>query len=271
MSNQNKAEKKKQDAFPWSRTTYHVTYNAMLVEYKIKSCLENSKGDSLIDLACGDGLMTRSFAEHFKCVVGVDASAKHLAEAKKRCPEVTFHESLIEDLDINEKFDSVFMLDVLEHVIDPICLLRKASDLMNDDGVMVIHVPNARAINRKIAVLMGTLETCEELSPFDLSIAGHRRSYKLSTLVADIEKAGLKVRKTGGIFYKMLSTAQMDWFLENGLWKGNQFGWGRVGGEEKDWRSEFGRACYEIGNERPDDCNIIYAVVTKNSRGYDDK
>lgn len=263
MNNEMNEEKQRQDMFPWNRSSFHVTYNAVLAKYKVKSCLENAKGKSLIDLACGDGLMTEIFSNHFDRVVGVDASSKHIEKARERCPNVTFYESLIETLDISEKFDSVFMLDILEHVIDPIRVLKKVSDLMNPDGVLVIHVPNANAINRRIAVLMGTLTSCEELSPFDLDIAGHRRAYHLSSLESDIKKAGLNIRKTGGIFYKMLSTAQIDWLLSNGLWEGNHFGWGRVGGEKRDWRDEFCRACYEIGNENPEDCNVIYAVATK--------
>lgn len=259
----NNTEKQRQDAFPWSRSTYHVTYNAILAHYKILSCIENAKGDSLIDLACGDGLMTKEFCKHFKRVVGVDASGPHLEKARENCPDAQFHESLVEDLEIDEKFDSVFMLDVLEHVIDPTEFLQKSSEFMEDDGIMVIHVPNCDAVNRKIAVLMGTLTSCDELTPFDLDIAGHRRSYNIASLTKEVKDAGLKVKKTGGIFYKMMSTAQIDWFLENGLWEGNNFGWGRVGGEEKDWRAEFSRACYEYGKEHPEDCNIIYAVVTK--------
>jgi hypothetical protein len=61
----------------------------------------------------------------------------------------------------------------------------------------------------------------------------------------------------------MLSTPQMDWFLKNGLWEEGGFGWGRVGSEKKDWRKEFCRACYEIGKERPEDCNVIYAVIKR--------
>jgi hypothetical protein len=38
----------------------------------------------------------------------------------------------------------------------------------------------------------------------------------------------IKVKKTCGIFYKMLSTAQMDRFLKNGLWEDGGFGWGRA-------------------------------------------
>jgi len=110
---------------------------------------------------------------------------------------------------------------------------------------------------------MGTLTECEELSPFDIHVVGHRRSYSMKTFCEDIEKASLKVVNTGGVFYKMLSTPQMDWFLKNGLWEDGGFGWGRMGGPQKDWKAEFCRASYELGKEYPEDCNIIYACITR--------
>ncbi|MGE5622572.1 MAG: class I SAM-dependent methyltransferase, partial [Bacillota bacterium] len=79
----------------------------------------------------------------------------------------------------------------------------------------------------------------------------------------DISRAGLKVCATGGVFYKMLSTPQMDWFLKNGLWKDGGFGWGRVGGPQKDWKAEFCRASFELGKQHPEDCNIVYACITR--------
>lgn len=256
-------EKQRQESFPWTRSGYHSEYNHFLALYKVKSCLEHARGSSLLDVACGDGLMTAAFATHFPRVVGVDASGQHLAEARARVPSAEFHECLIEELDTSERFDSIFMLDLLEHVVDPVEVLRKVAGFLAKDGVLIVHVPNALAVNRRLAVLMGTLESCEELSPFDLNIAGHRRSYSLATLQADIERAGLTVTATGGIFYKMLSTPQMDWFLKNGLWEEGGFGWGRVGAEPRDWKAEFCRASYELGKERPEDCNIIYACITR--------
>lgn len=257
------SEKKLQETFIWSRSTFHSEYNRYLAQYKVESCLEHIRGNSLLDLACGDGMMTEMFAQKVSRVVGVDANGNHLTEARKRLPSADFHECLVEELHLSEKFDSVTMLDLLEHVVDPIKLLQKAASFLNDDGILIVHVPNAYAINRRLAVIMGTLEHCEELSPFDLQIAGHRRSYSLQSLCDDIEQAGLKIKSTGGIFYKMLSTAQMDWFLTNGLWEGGGFGWGRVGGEQKDWKSEFCRASYELGKQQPEDCNIIYACITR--------
>lgn len=256
-------EKQRQEQFPWQRSLYHTSYNSVLAHYKVISCLEHARGTSLLDLACGDGVMTEMLASHFRRVVGVDASSRHLAEARKRVPGARFYESLIEDFEIDEKFGSVFLLDILEHVVDPARVLRKAASFLNDEGVLVVHVPNCQAVNRKIAVLMGTLKSCDELSPFDIQVAGHRRSYDMASLQRDVAAVGLRIASTGGIFYKMMSTPQMDWFLKNGPWEEGGFGWGRVGAEkEKDWKAEFCRACYEYGKQHPEDCNIIYACAT---------
>lgn len=256
-------EKELQESFPWERSKYHTDYNQVLAFYKVKSCIENSVGDSLLDIACGDGMLTEMFASHFNTIVGVDASSKHLDEARKRVPTATFYEALIEEFECEHKFDSIFMLDLLEHLQDPVAVLKKVSSFLKLEGRIVAHVPNCDAVNRKIAVLMGTLTSCDELSPFDLEIAGHRRSYNLKTLRKDIEQAGLNVIRTGGIFYKMLSTPQMDWFLKNGLWDSGH-GWGRTGMETaRDWKAEFCRASYEYGLEHPEDCNVIYACIGK--------
>ncbi len=154
------------------------------------------------------------------------------------------------------------MLNVLEHVKNPVVTLQKAASFLQKSGVMIVHVPNADAVNRKIAVKMGTLTHCQELSPFDLTVAGHRRSYTMASLQSDLRTAGLRITATGGVFYKMLSTPQMDWLLKNGPWRDGGFGWGWVGAIQKDWMHEFCRACYEYGKERPEDCNCIFACVT---------
>jgi 2-polyprenyl-3-methyl-5-hydroxy-6-metoxy-1,4-benzoquinol methylase len=258
------AEKEHQETFPWERAKYFATFNNVLGHYQATSCLEHARGSSALDLPCGDGTLTRIFTDHFKRVVGVDASTQHLAEARKRAPKAEFREGLIEEIELDEKFGSIFMLNVLEHVIDPAHAIRRAARFLEPDGVLIAHVPNAEALNRHIAVRMGTLASLGELSPFDLNVAGHRRYYTLDSLTKDFKDAGLKVSVTGGIFLKMLSTPQMDWFLEHGEWEKGGFGWGRVGEEKsRDWRSEFCRACYEIGKERPRDCNVVFACGTR--------
>ncbi len=255
-------ELERQEQFPWSRSTFHTNYNGHIARYKMMSILELARGDKLLDLACGDGTITELLAPQFKVVVGVDAAERHLSEARKRVPQGQFYHSLIEDFETDERFDTIILSDLLEHVEDPVVVLKKAASLLSESGVVISHVPNSNAINRKIAVTMGTLKYLEELSPFDLNIAGHRRYYNMVTLRKDFEQAGLSIRKEGGIFLKMLSTPQMDWLLANGPWQSGH-GWGRSDQPDGDWATRFCDACYEIGKERPEDCNLIYVCGSR--------
>ncbi len=248
----------------WERSSDYPDYNSILAFFQARSVLENTRRDSLLDLACGDGSITAMLSAKFKRIVGVDASTSHLIKAREKCPKAEFHESLIESFETQERFDIVTMLNILEHVINPVLTLQKAASFLKDDGILIAHVPNALAVNRVIARIMGTLIDEYELSPFDINVVGHRRSYDMRSLVNDFKSAGLEVTSTGGIFYKMLSTPQIDWFLRNGPWEEGGHGWGRVGAEkEKDWRWEFCGACYEYGKKHPEECNVIYACATK--------
>jgi 2-polyprenyl-3-methyl-5-hydroxy-6-metoxy-1,4-benzoquinol methylase len=256
-------EQQRQRGYAWERSKHFATYSEILGRYIAQTCIDNAEGSSALDLACGDGTLTRIFADRYDRVVAVDASGDHLRKARDRVPSCDFHEALIEDFDTDERFDAVFMVCILEHVVSPVAALRAAGRFLNDRGRLVICVPNANAINRRIAVEMGTLESLGELSPYDIDVIGHRRSYSADTLWADVAAADLEVVTAGGIFYKMLSTPQFDWLLSQGLWEGNKFGWGRVGAVAKDWRSEFCRACYEMGKTRPDETNVIFVSAKR--------
>lgn len=255
-------ERELQSNFSWARGINFPTYNTILGHYQAKSVLKHARGRRLLDMPCGDGILTAYLSEQFDEVTGVDASESHLRSARERLPEADLYHGLIEEVELPGHYDTVTMLNILEHVIDPVLTLRKAASFVAPDGVLIAHVPNSQAVNRHIAVRMGTLTDCGELSPFDIDVAGHRRSYDLAALVRDVEASGLRVEATGGVFYKMLSTPQMDWLLANGPWEEGGFGWGRVGSEPRDWRSEFCRACYEYGSGRPEDCNVIYVCAT---------
>lgn len=257
-------EKQRQDACPWNRGEFFRTYETLLGEYMVQSVVENMRPPSLLDVACGNGIITGQLAPHFKRVVGLDASADHLAKARRDYPQLEFVECLAEDYTSPEPFSTITLLNLLEHVVDPVQLLATLSRSLAPDGVLIAHVPNAMAVNRRLAKLMGTLTDEYELSPYDIDIVGHRRSYDLDRLVADVTAAGLKVIKHGGVFYKSLSQAQLNWLLEKGEWEAGGFGWGRVGAEKaKDWRRAFCDACYELGKSRPADCNLIYIVAQR--------
>lgn len=256
-------ERLRQETITWSRDSTFEWYS-ILAHFQAQSIIEVGRPPSLLDLACGDGTITYELQKYSTRVVGVDASAKQIEKARQRCPKVEFHISLIEEFQTKEKFDTIVMIMLLEHVVDPVQTLMAAANHLKPDGRLIVQVPNALAVNRRIARLMGTLKDEYELSPWDINVAGHRRSYDMRSLEDDFKSAGLKVTSTGGIFYKMLSTPQIDWLLTHGPWEEGGYGWGRVGAEKrKNWRWEFCRACYEYGKQHPEECNVIYACGTK--------
>ena len=255
------SELAKQETFPWRRGEFFAAFETVLGHYLVKSILENMRPPSLLDLACGNGELTAALAPHFERVVGVDASAGHVEKARQAHPNIRFEHGLAEEFSEPGGFSTITMIALLEHVADPVDLLARSAGNLAPGGVLIAHVPNAMAVNRRIARLMGSLTDEHELSPYDLNVLGHRRAYDMESLVRDFEKAGLRVETTGGVFYKMLSQAQINWFLQEGPWEEGGYGWGRVGAEKaKDWRQAFCDACYEFGRQKPEDCNLIYAV-----------
>jgi 2-polyprenyl-3-methyl-5-hydroxy-6-metoxy-1,4-benzoquinol methylase len=134
-------EKELQETFPWARSQVFSSYNQVLGYYQAQACLDHARGDSLLDMPCGDGALTAMLAPSFARVVGIDASSKHLELARKTLPEVEFHETLIEDFETPERFTTVTMLNILEHVVDPVGILKKAASLLDVDGVLLVHVP----------------------------------------------------------------------------------------------------------------------------------
>ena len=224
-------------------------------DYIVQAVIDNLSGDSLLDVGCGDGILTKKLCGHFLRVVGVDCDAENLRRALVGCAgDAEFIDATADSLETDERFDVITILMVLEHVTDPVRVLERLSGFLNDTGMMFICVPNAEAINRRIGLEMGVIENLHELSEYDFSM-GHRRYYDMDTLRHDIDDAGLDVVKTGGIMFKTLSSPQMEWFLTNGKWGSGEFGWG-----DKD---AFIRALYETGKGYPEDCNIIYAIARK--------
>ncbi|GAH41342.1 unnamed protein product, partial [marine sediment metagenome] len=196
---------------------------------------ELARGPQVLDVGCGDGSLTKVLAEHFENVFGVDCSREKIRLAKETVPRGEFHESLFEEFETRDRFDSIIMINFLEHVEDPILCFEKARNLLKPEGRVIVFVPNALSLNRRIGKLMGLIESCYELTSKDLSV-GHKRFYDRCSLIRDIEKSSLCIIEIGGIFLKPLSNKQME-----------------------SWDEAIFDALYEISGELPDYCGLIYA------------
>ncbi len=187
-----------------------------------------------LEMGCLYGEFTSLLAERFSDLHVVDAAGQFLEITKKRVGDkAKYHQSLFEEFNTTERFDSIFLMHVLEHLIDPVAVLAKARDLLTPQGRIYAVVPNGNAISRQIAVKMGLLKELTDFAPADVR-GGHRRIYLMDTIQRDCRAAGLKIQHSGGIFLKALANFQFDGLLGGPLIS-----------------DEFMEACYQLGNEYP--------------------
>lgn len=255
-----KSKKKEIEAIEWQRET--APFEKILTKYIVKKLLSLSIGSSALDIGCGDGLFTKELCKRFKSVVGIDASSRHIECARQRVPEAEFHVALIEEFDPKGGlFDNIYMISILEHLDNPVEVLKRVKSWLSPNGYIVIHVPNALSLNRRIGQKMGLISNCYELTPHDVEV-GHKRFYDLELLKADITASGLVVESAGGILLKPFSNPQMECFINCKAWDKGLRGWG---GEDKtiDWRARLCDALYEIGKELPRYSNAIWARCMK--------
>jgi len=173
----------------------------------------------------------------------VDGSAYFLKRITDlRLVNVQVTECLFENFAPTKRYDYIFATFILEHVNDPVELLRKYSAFLSADGLLFIVVPNARALSRQLARHMGLLPELTSLTDNDVK-HGHRLVYDRTSLNSDIKSAGLLQLAQGGILLKPFADFQMDRLIEIGV----------VGDAQAD-------GLFKLGLEYPDLSGSLFSI-----------
>lgn len=210
--------------------------------------IELGVGESLLDVGCGIGQFTPLYLEKFKRVVGLDPSADYLREARLTNSQVEYVQGYGETFHFLRSFDTIVMNNLLEHVEDPVALLKHCKEYLKIDGVLVAQVPNAESITRRLGVLMGIIDSTTHISERERDFFGHKRTYTLQTLMDDCSRAGLSLIGSGGVLYKPLPNEILLQVCK---------------GKGEAWQEKFLQALYEFGRDRPEECAQIYVVCEK--------
>lgn len=145
------------------------------------SLIPAAGGVSALELGCGRGLWTSVLSTWYRRLDVVDGSVELLEEVVRSSPgpaEVVPHLALVEDFlrDATEKWQHVYMTFLLEHVQDPVAVLRLVRTRIEDDGLLFLAVPNAESVHRMLAFRAGLITAPDQLSENDFRV-GHRRVY----------------------------------------------------------------------------------------------
>lgn len=180
-----------------------LTYQAVLsiLGSEIKS------PKKILDVGCGEGFLLLHFKEAGWNVLGLDFSDEGIL---KQNPELiadfvkgNVYKELEVLLDKNEKHDVVYLGNILEHVIDPLGLVRKCSDLLSKDGILIITVPNDFSIIQNSLIQSKIVEEEYWISPPD-----HLNYFNLQTLISLQVASNLKVLDS-------ICDFPIEWFLMN--------------------------------------------------------
>ena len=181
-------------------------FNRYLI-LEMQDIVRNSKRKSVLELGCGSGVTTSVLLENFEKVVVVDGSAEYLKQNMERNSKYTngtYIHSYFEELELDETFDDVVMSHILEHVEDPVHVLRLAKQWAASDATFHIIVPNGFSIHRRIGVELGMMDEPNEL-PQSEADRGHRRVYDVEMLLNQIDAAGLNVLYLVGCNIKLFT------------------------------------------------------------------
>lgn len=112
------------------------------------------KGQNVLDIACGDGLLLKNLSQKGATVSGVDLSEEGVKKCKEKGLDVSVVDIATENLPFeDEAFDIAIMLDVLEHLYAPEDLLREAVRVSKK--YVIISVPNFNSFPARLQVLFG--------------------------------------------------------------------------------------------------------------------
>ena len=215
--------------------------------FMLKSFLPFFKSGNLLELGSYKGDFTKRFIEHFNDITCVEASDEAIMEAKNLFNDkVKFYNSLFEEVILPVKYDNIVLTHVLEHLSEPVKVLKRINDeWLSDNGRFFLVCPNANAPSRQIAVKMGLISHNSAITPAE-DKHGHKITYTLDTLERDAKAAGLKVVHRSGIFFKALANFQWDIILGTDVIS-----------------PEYLEGCYQLGQQYPDLCSSIFLMCEK--------
>lgn len=104
----------------------------------------------LLDVGAGIGLLVDEAENRGFSTVGIEPSRWLAAKAKERGLEVVC--GVLPHEDARGPFDVVCLIDVIEHVSNPVGLLRTIREVMAPDGKLVMVTPDVKSV---LARLMG--------------------------------------------------------------------------------------------------------------------
>jgi 2-polyprenyl-3-methyl-5-hydroxy-6-metoxy-1,4-benzoquinol methylase len=149
-------------------------------------------GSTVLDIGCSSGVFGERLIQEKNCTVdGIEIDSGDIKEARKKLRNVHKLNVELDDLSIEERYDIIFMGDVIEHFAKPIEALMKLKKLLNSTGSLVFSIPNITHMSVRLMLLRGNIE----YGKTGLLDETHLHFYNREEVYRVMNAAGLKITK----------------------------------------------------------------------------
>jgi len=177
-------------------------YTAQMILPSIKST------NSVLMLGLGNGQLAEMISEHCQLLTVVEGSEQLVTSAADSASGYNLVHSLFEEYEPDQPYDVIIGTHVLEHVTDPVAVIKKTRSWVGPNSTAIFTVPNQSSLHRRIGKNMGLLEHESNLNDSDVRL-GHLRVYSRDQLVQDLSDGGFSDVTVDGYWLKMVPNRVM--------------------------------------------------------------
>jgi SAM-dependent methyltransferase len=123
--------------------------------------LGEGRGRRALDAGAADGFLAERMTARGWRVTAVERDPVQAALARGKCEQVVVADLAEAAPRLEGPFDAVVLGDVLEHLSDPLAVLRPLVRLVADGGVLIASVPNVAHLWVRLQLLAGRFEYAE--------------------------------------------------------------------------------------------------------------
>ena len=158
--------------------------------YWVLKFLSNEKGRlRILDVGTSNGYLGASLGQLGHSVVGIERDTSCAEEARRYYD--SFHVHDIEDFDFSYRgeFDYVLFADILEHLRDPISVLRRSLPSLKESGKIIVSIPNVANIIIRLSLLLGRFDYADR----GILDQSHLKFYTRASLLKMLDAASCRV------------------------------------------------------------------------------
>lgn len=126
---------------PWNPALYQEKH-AYVYDYgeALIAILKPQAGERILDLGCGAGQLTAEIAKRGVQVVGLDASADMIADARNNYPDLEFLIADAADFHFDQPFDAIFSNAALHWVLNYRQAIGCMYEVLKPGGRLVLEM-----------------------------------------------------------------------------------------------------------------------------------